>query len=439
MQPAFDLDLDDGGEPTYSVGELTEEINGALKRRFYEGVWVRGEIQGWNERNGHAYFSLTEDTDNGKATMSVSFFANARMRLRPMLGKHRLRLGDGLKVRIHGYLDVYAPTGRLSLKMSGIDPRYTLGEMALARDEVIRRLVDDGLFDRNRATLLSAVPLRVGVVSSIGTAAWHDFTDELQRSNLGFQLRVIDVRVQGEAAIPMVSAAIRTLSGHDDLDAIVLIRGGGARTDLAAFDAEPIARAIATSNLPVLTGLGHEVDRSIADDVAYLALKTPTACAGALIERVVAYQQRSEELWSAIEAAGWRRLDRAATRLDDLEQRIGGRTRTATAHELRRVDDLAGRIPRAATQLLVRQQGFIDRATGRLAADARRQLDMAGLRLELVAGRAAALDPVTTMARGWTITRTADGRILRSPSDVAAGDELVTTTAEGDVRSRVEP
>jgi exodeoxyribonuclease VII large subunit len=437
-QPAFDLDFDDAGDPTFSVAELTDEINGTLKRRFFEGVWVRGEIQGWNERNGHAYFNLTEETENGRATMSVSFFANARMRLRPMLGKHRLRLGDGIKVRIHGYLDVYGPTGRLSLKMSGIDPRYTLGEMALARDEVIRTLTAEGLFDRNRATRLSPVPLRLGIVSSIGTAAWHDFTDELSRSGLGFLLRVIDVRVQGEAAVPMVTAAIRTLAGHDDVDAIVLIRGGGSRTDLAAFDAESIARAIATSRIPVLTGLGHEIDRSIADDVAYLALKTPTACAGALIERVLAYQQRSEELWAAIALTGWQRLERTGERLDELQHRIAARTRSATALADQRLTQHAARIPVAARQILTVQQGRVERAVGRVGADARRQLDMAGLRLDLVAGRAAALDPVATMARGWTITRTNDGRLVRSPDDVVVGDELVTTTASGDVHSRVE-
>ncbi len=133
---AFDFDLDDGGIPTYSVGELAEAINSAIRRRFTDGVWVRGEIQGWSERGPHAYFRLVEDTDDGKAAINIQFFANARMRLRPILSKHRLRLGDGLKVRIFGHLDYFAPSGQLGLKMSGLDPRFTLGEMALERDDV---------------------------------------------------------------------------------------------------------------------------------------------------------------------------------------------------------------------------------------------------------------------------------------------------------------
>ncbi len=199
-----------------------------------------------------------------------------------------------MKVRIFGQLDFYAPTGRLGLKMAGIDPRFTLGELSQARDQVVRALVASGLFDANRARRLSPIPLRVGVVASVGSAAWHDFRDELDRSGFGFDLAVCDTRVQGEWAVPMVAAAIRTLTRRGDLDCVVVIRGGGARNELATFDAESIAVAIATSPVPVLTGLGHEVDRSVADEVAHTALKTPTACAGALIDAVHDYLAATE-------------------------------------------------------------------------------------------------------------------------------------------------
>ena len=276
-QVALDFDLDDGGVPTYTVGELAEAINGALRRRFDDGVWVRGEIQGWNERGPHAYFRLVEDGDDGKATINVQFFANARMRLRPLLAKHRLRLADGLAVRIFGHLDFYAPSGQLGLKMGGIDPRFTLGELALQRDEVVRRLVAAGLYDRNRGRAMPVAPLRVGVVTSTASAAWADFRHELERSGIGFELRVVDVRVQGEWAVAEVSAGVRTLARRPDVDVVVVIRGGGSRTELATFDHEDIATAVATAPVPVLTGLGHEIDRSVADEVAHLALKTPTA------------------------------------------------------------------------------------------------------------------------------------------------------------------
>ncbi|HEY0520643.1 MAG TPA: exodeoxyribonuclease VII large subunit [Ilumatobacteraceae bacterium] len=436
-QVAFDFDLDDGGVPTYTVGELAEAINSAIRRRFTDGVWVRGEIQGWSERGAHAYFRLVEDSEDGKAAINIQFFANARMRLRPLLNKHRLRLGDGLKVRIFGHLDYFAPSGQLGLKMSGLDPRFTLGEMALERDDVVRRLVANGLFDANRRTTLAAAPLRIGVVTSTASAAWGDFTHELERSALAFQLRVIDVRVQGEWAVDMVSCAVRTLTRHDDLDVVVLIRGGGSKTDLATFDHESIATAIATSPLPVFTGLGHEIDRSVADEVAHSSLKTPTACAAALVERVCAFQANVEQVWSAIDRHANRALQEANASLAVIAQGI----RRATVTSVERSDD---RLGHRQQRLGAAAQRALERAGDRLLS-ARTSVGRAPLRLEpelrhleAVASRVRLLDPVHTMSRGWSITRTGDGSVVRSADDLAPGATIVTTFAKGTARSRVE-
>lgn len=304
-QPAFDFgdeSLDDPANPTYTVGELAEAINDQMRRGFGDGVWVRGEIDGLRHSGPHTYFALVDqDGDGARAVLNVSLFAPMKRNLTPLLKRNRLELGNGMKVRIFGYLDFYAPTGRLGLKMAGIDPRFTLGELSQQRDQVVRRLVAAGLLDANRRHPLSPIPLRVGVVASVGTAAWHDFHDELVRSGFGFHVTVCDTRVQGEWATTMVAASIRSLTARRDLDCVVVIRGGGARNELATFDAEEIAMAIATSPIPVLTGLGHEIDRSVADEVAHTALKTPTACAGALIEAVARYRTSTEERWSAID------------------------------------------------------------------------------------------------------------------------------------------
>ncbi len=437
-QPAFDLELDADAERTYSVAELAEAVNGSLKSRFGDGVWVRGEIQGYTERGAHAYFRIAESGDSGKAVLDVALFANIRVRLRPLLQKHRLQLADGMKVRIFGSLDFYAPTGRLSLKMSGIDPRYTLGEMALQRDEIIRRLVASGAYDANRRCALVLVPLRLGIITSVGSAAWHDFTHELEQSKLGFVLRVVDVRVQGELAADMVTAAIDDLCHCDDLDVLIIVRGGGSRSELAAFDTESIARAIAASPIPVFTGIGHEIDRSVADEVAHSAFKTPTACAGALIERVQNFVVRTETAWHDLAALAGRQIDQSVTGLFDTARRIEQRTVAAVERGDQRLADRSLRVAISCRRALDQASGHLDTSATRVG---RRALQFAAQELQTlgqIEARVRLLDPAHTLARGWSLTRTIDGHVVRSATELTVGAEIVTTFASGTAHSRVE-
>lgn len=446
-QPSFNLDFDavandgesrdEAGLPTFSVRELAEAINGALRRSFSDGVWVRGEIQGWNVRGPHAYFKLAEETEDGKASLNVQFFAPAQAKLKPLLMKHRLRLADGLKVRIFGHLDYFAPSGQLGLKMSAIDPRFTLGEMAMQRDEVVRRLVAAGMYDRNRQAVLAPTPLRVGVVASSSSAAWADFVHELERSGFAFVLRQIDVRVQGEWAVKEVSAALRTLGRHSDLDVVVLIRGGGSRTELATFDDEAIAAAIATSSLPVFTGLGHEIDRSVADEVAHSALKTPTACAAALVERVQAFRHSCEQAWTAIEHRAQRAVAIAETEVGDVARSIRHQVVASVDRADERLAQRARSVRVGASQVVQRADGHLRSATaaiGRVPARLEPELRHLGA----VAERLRLLDPANTLARGYSIARTAHGTALLDAGALHVGDLIVTTFAKGTATTRVE-
>ena len=379
---------------TYSVAELGEAINISLRQGLGAGVWVRGEIQGFNGRGTHAYFRLVDDTDGVKASIDVAWFAFQRSRLRPVLARAGLELADGLKVRIFGAVDFYAPSGRISLKMSDVDTRHTLGELALGREALIRRLRESGRYDANRSRSLPVVPLTVGVVTSIGSAAWHDFTAEITRSGLGFRLVAVDARVQGDEAPAMVAGAIGHLASRGDVDVVAVIRGGGSKTDLAAFDTEVIADAIATCPLPVFTGIGHEIDVSVADEVAYRSFKTPTAVAVGLIERVRGFVEATEDVWSRI-------AHRARAQLEVADARLVARR-----------DELARRPVRA--------------------------LDAAERHLGMLETHLRAHDPVRVMARGWSITRSADGRVLTSTDQVNVGDHLTTTLASGTFTSTVE-
>jgi exodeoxyribonuclease VII large subunit len=440
-QPAFDFGeepYDDAANPTYSVAELAEAINDQLRRGFFDGVWVRGEIDGLRHSGPHTYFSLVEDADDGRAVLSVSLFAPMKRNLTPLLKKNRLELGNGMKVRIYGHLDYYARNGRLGLKMAGIDPRFTLGELSQARDQVIRKLVAGGLFDANRARPFPQAPLRVGVVTSVGTAAWHDFHHEIEASRLGFELRVCDTRVQGDGAHLSVAAAIRTLTRRTDVDCVVVIRGGGARNELATFDAEPIALAIAMSRVPVLTGLGHEIDRSVADEVAFASYKTPTACARALIDAVTSYRDEIEQTWSAIRALTVHRLGDASTSLADRAHRVAWRTHAAVERADERLTTRRDRLASAPARSLHAHEHHLVGARERLVRRPVQALDAELRSIEGAAARLALLDPVNLLRRGWTISRDADGSIVRSVTDVAPGDLITTELADGRLTSRIE-
>lgn len=422
---------------TYGVGELIGAVNAVLAEGFDGGVWVRGEIQSWKDRGAHAYFDLVEQVDGQKATIAVKFFAPQRNRLRALLQKSGLQLADGLKVRIHGSVDVYAPSGTFGLKMDGIDPNFTLGDLALQRDEVLQRLAQSGLLRRNAEAPLAAAPLRIGVVTSESSAAWADFRHEIERSGYAFLLRLLDVRVQGPGAVDDIAAAIRTLAGHPDLDAIAVIRGGGGRSELAVFDHEPIAVAIAESALPVFTGIGHEVDHSVADAVAHTALKTPTACAAALVERVETFVSATEAAYAAIEHRIEVLLQAATSELTAVAEGIGLRVSSAVVRSNERLAERHRRLLAGADRVIERADARVARAAVAVARVPQR-LEPEVRHLDGLEHRLRLLDPVFTMARGWSITRTTDGRTVRSAADLQPGDHIITTFATGTATSRVE-
>lgn len=435
------VQIDEPIDPTFSVAELADAINQQFRRAFGDGVWVRGEINGLMRRGPHMYFSLIEDGDSGKAKIDIKLFAPAIKRLTPTLKKNRLELRDGMKVRIHGYLDFWAQGGSVGLKMDGIDPKFTLGDIAQSREEVMRRLVASGLIDVNKRWPLSPIPLRIGVATSIDSAAWADFHNEIEQSGFNFQLTVADTRVQGDGADRMVAGAIGTLARgarKGVLDAIVVIRGGGARNELAVFDSEIIARTIAAVPVPVFTGIGHEIDRSIADEIAHTALKTPTACAGALIERVTNFVANTEMAWQAIERRAGTTLDTAERRLSEVGHRIAARTQSAIDRSNERLDMRLEVLGTVAPAALLRSTDRLDAATARVAERSAITVERETSRLDLLEARIAAVDPAVQLARGWTITRSTTGQIIRSTSDVAPGDILTTALIDGEITSVVD-
>ena len=402
-----------GDLPILTVSALGALMKDGLNELFPEDLWVEGQVSNYHEaRSGHAYFDLVEPSEiPGEAVsakLSVALFKNSRATVdRTLAEAGGLSLVDDLQLRIRARLDFYPPNGRLQLIMNGVDPTFTLGRLAAERERILRQLAKEGLLTANRANPIPVPPLRIGLVTSVGSAAHADFIQELARSGWPFTVLEHDTRVQGDGAAADLSEALHMLATHRP-DVIALVRGGGSATDLAAFDAEVLARTIAALDVPVVTGIGHEVDRSVADEVAHTALKTPTACAIAIVEQVRTFADAVAGLQVAI-----------AERVTGAVDRAGLTAAVATAVLDRRADrlvDLGGRLRRGPPGILDRQAE----------------------RLDGMAGRLRALDPARIVARGWSITRRADGSLVRSVADVSPGDPLVTRVAGGTVTSTVD-
>jgi exodeoxyribonuclease VII large subunit len=289
-------------QESLSVGEFIRQVNQTVKSRFGRGVWLHGEIQEMKTPN-HVYFTLVDQDGDKKAVLSASIWQTVYASMRVTLANSGLQLADGLKVRVFGEPDLYPGNGRFSIKISKIDPRFTLGDLIAQREEIVRQLKLKGLYDANRKVEMSLVPLR-----SIGSAAHADVLKTFKDSQIGFTIFVHDARVQGEDAIKSVVAALKNLDARKDLDVLMLVRGGGSKNDLMAFDSAQIATAIANCRLPVLTGIGHEIDLSVADEVANQFHKTPTACATAVIEQVREFVDATEEAWAGVATFAMREL-----------------------------------------------------------------------------------------------------------------------------------
>ena len=449
---------------TYTVGELNRLIRQALSRRFPDEVWVEGEIRGLtrHERSGHVYFELVDSSADGRqadAVVQVALFRSEKDAVNRLLRRvGAVRMADGVHIRIRGSIEYYPPQGRLQVRMRWIDPEHTLGRLEAERRRLLEALEAEDLIVRNRSLPYPLLPLRVGLVTSIGSAAHQDFLHELESSGLAWQVTVVHAAVQGPAAELEVVAALRTLE-RSGVDVVAVVRGGGARTDLAAFDAEAVARAIASLAIPVVTGIGHETDQVVADLVAARRSKTPTACAAQLVTDVAAAHDRARRAWEAIAAQARTGLDRHHRHLERVASgvsfaglrtidRRGGQLDTATV----RLAARAARVPLLAEQDLARRRSALTGAATRhldqAAAeerDHRRQLAVAAPRairrqtndLAGLAARTTAADPARLLARGWSIVRTADGDVVRSIGAVHAGQELRATVADGTISSTV--
>ncbi len=446
---------------TYTVTELARVVSRAISRALPEEIWVQGEIRDLSRAaSGHVYFTLvdTEPEESPAPILPVTLFASDKIAVNRVLQKSgAVRMTGGVEVRIRGQVSHYAARGTVQLRMTWIDTDFTLGKLAAERDRLIKSLEQRGLLEKNRLVSLPVVPLRLGLITSAGSAAAADFLHELTASGYAWRVQFFDARVQGLDAVPDVVRGIRVLT-RSDVDAIAIVRGGGAQTDLAAFDSEEIAVAIANCPKPVLTGIGHEIDVAVADLVAR-SHKTPTACAAALVAHVTGFVEQLDRIAVATRRSTQAALDAARSELGHATSRLRRSSASAGAraeHLLRsaerqtvqagrnllrlhrdRVTGIGLRAGRAGAVKVDAAVATIDRMTAMVGTTATRSTTAARGHLEDLEHRLGLLDPDRLLARGWSITRTESGGLVTQPQDVEEGTSLRTTVAGGEITSIV--
>ena len=387
------------------VGQLIAGLKGLLEQRVGR-IWVTGEISNLHQaRSGHVYFTLKDEDGQLRAAL---FRGNA--------SRVRFEIEEGLEVVAEAEVSIYAARGDLQLIIRQLEPRG-MGALQLAFEQLRKRLAAAGFFDADRKRPIPAFPRRLGLVTSPTSAAIRDVLQVAARRFPAIPILISPTLVQGDSAPEQIAQAIARLEGFPDVDVILLVRGGGSLEDLWAFNTETVAHAIVRSRVPVVAGVGHETDLTIADLVADLRAPTPSAAAMQVLpDRVELARLVGRDVGRLVAA---------------MDQQIDSqRARISALGELLRARSPQARVALARTrEARARVAGVT--AIRRLLETRRRRLSEAAARLD-------ALSPLAVLGRGYGLVRRArDGRIVRSPADLALDDELDVRLAKGSIGARV--
>ena len=406
---------------SYSLSELGKCIKMTLKTAFSEPVWVRAEISEMHENvSGHCYLDLIEkadDTDVLVAKQKATIWAFTYRMLKPYFESETgATLRAGMKVLLLCEVEFHEVYG-VSLNVRDIDPAFTVGEMAVRRAEIIRRLTDDGIVDMNKQQPLAPVPQRVAVISSATAAGYGDFCDQLRNNVFGytFYTKLFPATMQGAQTEQSVVAALDKICDFiDNFDVVVIIRGGGATSDLVAFDNYNLALHCAQFPLPIISGIGHQRDESVVDLVAHTRVKTPTAAAEFLVARINDFEKN----------------------IDEMAQNVAFSAREVVHDELLRLQQRIARLG-VVQRVCVRHDAALQHLTMRLRNAAKMAISSEEKRMSLVEKSIEYADPATLLQRGFTLT-TKHGKIVKSVCDVAPGDIVTTHLADGAFTAMVQ-
>ena len=405
-----------------TLSELTEQIQQTIKESFNTPIWIRAEISELRENpGGHCYLELIEkdaDSDTLLAKSKATCWASTYRMLKPYFESSTGQtLRAGLKVLVSVSVEYHSVYG-FSLNVRDIEPAFTIGEMAARRLQIIKQLEADGVVDMNRQLQMPEIVQRLAIISSSTAAGYGDFCDQLKNdpSRFAFYTRLFPAIMQGDQAEGSIIAALEKIYEHIDLfDVVVIIRGGGATTDLACFDSYDLALNCAQFPLPVIAGIGHQRDFTILDMVAHTSVKTPTAVAEFLISHLQEAENQAIELFSELHSL----------------------LKTKIENEIRKVDQTKLRIKQTLRNWVVQRAHVLDRQKNRLMSNVRMHLLRQNNKLQLLEKNIEKHSPSFLLKYGYTIT-TLNGKRITSAAQVKTGDKIRTFVHDGDFDSHVE-
>ena len=422
--------------------ELNNMVRSAVEGALRDEYWVEAELSEARESRGHCYMELVEKAPGSNtptARASAKCWRQTWALLRPYFENATGQtLHPGMKVLLRVYAQFHEAYG-FSWIVTDIDPTYTLGDMARKRQEIIRRLKEEGVFDLNKELELPLFTQRIAVISSETAAGYGDFCNQLADNGHGFRFttRLFPAVMQGEQVEESIIAALNRINEEaDSFDCVVIIRGGGATSDMSGFDTLALAENVANFPLPVITGIGHDRDESVLDMISHTRVKTPTAAAALLVSRLAAVEERIENCRGRITRSVTATIGRESRRMAALSERIPALfTIVKTRHEAR-ISIFSERLKAAARQHLAKQSHRIGIMAQGIAPAAMRRVAKARHAVELLEERAKALDPALLLRRGYSITLRR-GRAVHDAASLSSGDEIETRLEKGTIKSTV--
>ncbi len=422
--------------------ELNSLVRKTIELTLPDCYWVEAELAEVRERSGHCYMELIQKDEFETALVaraSAKCWRSTWSLVRPHFERVTGEcLHAGMKVLLQVYAQFHENFG-FSWIVTDIDPTFTLGDMARKRQEVIRQLKAEGVFDLNKELTLSPFAKHIAVISSETAAGYGDFCNQLSTNPYGFSfdITLFPAIMQGERTEESIISALNAINTDaDSFDCVVIIRGGGAVSDLSAFDSLTLAENVANFPLPVITGIGHERDESVVDMVAHTRVKTPTAAAALLTDNLKHTADFIDSARTTIARAVSRRMETERIRLNRAAERIPVLFSLVNTRHRARLDALYAKIESSVKRRLTAENTRIERLSSAIVPAVSRRLMTERHRIEMLSQRAETSDPTRLLKRGYSITLH-NGHAVRSAAELKDGDMIETRFGKGKIKSAV--